>query len=112
MKKLIGIGFALLIVVSALAQDDDLPQAQDPKVKDKINAARIAYITDQCFAPSGSAHPCDNHVRVQNIVSSIRVHAALGTWNFFRCLSLTKETTLRPLSICFLRISAQMAEIS
>ncbi len=47
MKKLIGIGFVLLMAVSAKAQDDDLPQAQDPKVKDKINAARIAYITDQ-----------------------------------------------------------------
>lgn len=47
MKKLIGIGFVLLMAVSAWAQDDDLPQAQDPKVKDKINAARIAYITDQ-----------------------------------------------------------------
>lgn len=47
MKKLIGIGFVLLMALSAWAQDDDLPQAQDPKVKDKINAARIAYITDQ-----------------------------------------------------------------
>ncbi len=47
MKKLIGVGFVLLMAVSAWAQDDDLPQAQDPKVKDKINAARIAYITDQ-----------------------------------------------------------------
>lgn len=35
------------MALSAWAQDDDLPQAQDPKVKDKINAARIAYITDQ-----------------------------------------------------------------
>jgi hypothetical protein len=47
MKKLIGIGFMLLMVVSAWAQDDDLPQPHDPKVKDKINSARIAYITDQ-----------------------------------------------------------------
>ena len=39
--------FVLLMATTAWAQDDDLPQAQDPKVKDKINAARIAYITDQ-----------------------------------------------------------------
>ena len=37
-----------VIVPAAWAQeDDDLPQAQDPKVKDKIQAARVAYITDQ-----------------------------------------------------------------
>ncbi len=47
MKKLLTIGFVLLMALPAWTQDDDLPQAQDPKVKDKINAARIAYITDQ-----------------------------------------------------------------
>jgi len=47
MKTLIRIGLILLMAIPAWAQDDDLPQAQDPKVKDKINAARIAYITDQ-----------------------------------------------------------------
>ena len=47
MKKLIGMAFVLLMATTAWAQDDDLPQAKDPKVKDKINAARIAYITDQ-----------------------------------------------------------------
>ena len=47
MKKVIRIGFILLMSLSAWAQDDELPPAQDPKVKDKINAARIAYITDQ-----------------------------------------------------------------
>jgi hypothetical protein len=47
MKQLLRIGFILLMAVTAWAQDDDLPQAQDPKVRDKINAARIAYITDQ-----------------------------------------------------------------
>ncbi|MEO8474571.1 MAG: hypothetical protein ABI477_20375 [Chryseolinea sp.] len=36
-----------LMMFSALAQDDDLPPAQDPKVRNKIQAARIAYITDQ-----------------------------------------------------------------
>src|SRR6188768_3447942 len=47
MKKVLKIVLALLIMVPAWAQDDELPQAQDPKVRDKINAARIAYITDQ-----------------------------------------------------------------
>ncbi|HOX83863.1 MAG TPA: hypothetical protein PLJ60_09495 [Chryseolinea sp.] len=47
MKSLIRIGLVLLMAIPAWAQDDDLPQTQDPKVKDKINAARIAYITDQ-----------------------------------------------------------------
>jgi hypothetical protein len=47
MKKVLKIVLALLMVVPVWAQDDDLPQAQDPKVRDKINAARIAYITDQ-----------------------------------------------------------------
>lgn len=47
MKKVIRIGFILLMSLSAWAQDNELPPAQDPKVKDKINAARIAYITDQ-----------------------------------------------------------------
>jgi len=35
------------LTLPALAQDDELPAAQDPKVRDKIQAARIAYITDQ-----------------------------------------------------------------
>ncbi len=47
MKKLLRIGFVLLMALPAWAQEDDLPQTQDSKVKDKINAARIAYITDQ-----------------------------------------------------------------
>ena len=33
--------------IPAFAQDDELPQPQDQKVRDKIEAARIAYITDQ-----------------------------------------------------------------
>lgn len=37
----------MLMVLPAFAQDDDLPAAQDPKVRDKIQAARVAYITDQ-----------------------------------------------------------------
>jgi len=47
MKKVLKIVLALIVAIPAWAQDDELPQAQDPKVRDKINAARIAYITDQ-----------------------------------------------------------------
>jgi len=37
-----------LLALPVLAQDDDeLPPAQDPKVRSKIQAARVAYITDQ-----------------------------------------------------------------
>lgn len=36
-----------LMTLPAFAQDEDLPAAQDPKVRDKIQAARVAYITDQ-----------------------------------------------------------------
>ena len=47
MKALAKIIFMCLIAVSAAAQDDDLPQPVDKKGRDKIEAARIAYITDQ-----------------------------------------------------------------
>lgn len=47
MKTLAKIIFLSLIAVSAFAQDDDLPQTQDIKVRDKIQAARVAYITEQ-----------------------------------------------------------------
>lgn len=48
MRYIFIIGLTLMMF-SALAQeqDDDLPAAQDPKVRSKIQAARIAYITDQ-----------------------------------------------------------------
>lgn len=46
MKALLKIAF-VLIIFPAFAQDDELPAAQDPKVRDKIQAARVAYITDQ-----------------------------------------------------------------
>ena len=47
MKYFFAISLTLM-VISALAQDQDeeLP-AQDPKVRSKIQAARVAYITDQ-----------------------------------------------------------------
>ena len=48
MKTLARILFLCLTVISAVAQDDDeVSHAPDQKVRDKIEAARIAYITDQ-----------------------------------------------------------------
>ncbi|RAV99522.1 hypothetical protein [Pseudochryseolinea flava] len=48
MKTLLKIFLLLVIALPAFAQeDDDVPQNADPKVKDKIEAARIAYLTDQ-----------------------------------------------------------------
>ncbi|HTE32179.1 MAG TPA: hypothetical protein VK666_17485 [Chryseolinea sp.] len=48
MKYLMALGFALIMINSqAQDQDDDVPPVQDPKVRNKIQAARIAYITDQ-----------------------------------------------------------------
>lgn len=46
MKAIFRIVLAL-ITLPALAQEDELQTAQDPKVRDKIQAARVAYITDQ-----------------------------------------------------------------
>ena len=46
MKAIVILLFACL-TLPAFAQDEELPAAQDPKVRDKIQAARIAYITDQ-----------------------------------------------------------------
>lgn len=46
MKSLLRILF-ILMIVPAFAQDEELSSAQDPKVRDKIQAARVAYITDQ-----------------------------------------------------------------
>jgi hypothetical protein len=46
MKTLLKLLFTL-IIVPAFAQDEDLPAAQDPKVAIRVQAARIAYITDQ-----------------------------------------------------------------
>ncbi|MDH4089411.1 MAG: hypothetical protein OEV74_02870 [Cyclobacteriaceae bacterium] len=47
MKGLLVILFALMVIAPAFGQDEDLPTVQDTKVRDKIQAARIAYITDQ-----------------------------------------------------------------
>ncbi|HEY9045581.1 MAG TPA: hypothetical protein VIN08_06775 [Ohtaekwangia sp.] len=47
MKILTNIVVLLLLSAPLFAQDDDVPQEQDPQVKQKIQAARVAYITDQ-----------------------------------------------------------------
>src|SRR5688572_2095332 len=46
MKTFVKILFLSLLTTVAFAQDEELP-AQDEKVRDKINAARVAYITEQ-----------------------------------------------------------------
>lgn len=47
MKILTNIVVMLLLSASLYAQDEDLQQEQDPNIKQKIQAARVAYITDQ-----------------------------------------------------------------
>jgi hypothetical protein len=46
MKALLRILFVLL-TLPAHAQEDDIPGTQDARVRDKIQAVRVAYITDQ-----------------------------------------------------------------
>jgi hypothetical protein len=46
MKAILGI-LLTMILLPAWAQDDDLPPATDTKARTKIQAARVAYITDQ-----------------------------------------------------------------
>jgi hypothetical protein len=47
MKIFATLVFFWLTAATSFGQDEDLPQPQDTKVRDKIEAARIAYITDQ-----------------------------------------------------------------
>jgi hypothetical protein len=48
MKALARMIFLCMLSFPAVGQDDDdLPQVQHKKVRDRIEAARIAYITDQ-----------------------------------------------------------------
>jgi hypothetical protein len=48
MKAIVRIVLLCFVIIPVWAQDEDeLPQEQDPKVKEKIQAARVAYITDQ-----------------------------------------------------------------
>ena len=37
----------VFLTLPVLAQEDDIPGTQDARVRDKIQAARVAYITDQ-----------------------------------------------------------------
>ncbi|HEY5747188.1 MAG TPA: hypothetical protein VIU12_13990 [Chryseolinea sp.] len=46
MKAILGI-LLTIILLPAWAQDDDIPPATDTKARNKIQAARVAYITDQ-----------------------------------------------------------------
>lgn len=47
MKTFLKIFLLIITSLPAWAQDDDLPQAQDPHVRSRIRAAHVAYITDQ-----------------------------------------------------------------
>ncbi|SHG51933.1 hypothetical protein SAMN04488109_0634 [Chryseolinea serpens] len=46
MKAILGI-LLTIILLPAWAQDEDIPPVTDTKARDKIQAARVAYITDQ-----------------------------------------------------------------
>ncbi len=46
MKKLITVVLFLFFIINALAQDDEVV-TREPKARDKINAARAAYITER-----------------------------------------------------------------
>ena len=47
MKIFIALVLGLIVIPACAQDDDDVPVAQDPKVRSKIQAARVAYITDQ-----------------------------------------------------------------
>ncbi|HYG20985.1 MAG TPA: hypothetical protein VD816_18735 [Ohtaekwangia sp.] len=47
MKSLLTLMFLCLALVGARAQEDEELPSADPKVREKIHALRIAYITDQ-----------------------------------------------------------------
>src|SRR5262245_55225343 len=47
MKCFMILGLMLLMIPALAQEDDDMPAAQDHVVKSKIQAARVAYITDQ-----------------------------------------------------------------
>jgi len=55
MKAVFKTIFLSLLSIWAFAQDEEIPQPQDQKVRDKIEAARIAYITDQLQLTPGEA---------------------------------------------------------
>lgn len=47
MKFLMAFSFAIVLLPAWAQDEDDLPAGQDPNVRSKIQAARVAYITDQ-----------------------------------------------------------------
>jgi hypothetical protein len=47
MRFMMTLGFVLLVLHVRAQEIDDLPAGQDPNVRSKIQAARVAYITDQ-----------------------------------------------------------------
>jgi hypothetical protein len=47
MKHLKALFACLLLAIPALAQTDEIPEQADQKAREKINAARIAYITEK-----------------------------------------------------------------
>lgn len=47
MKKIYILGLFLLTALMAVAQEGEEGVPQDPKVREKINAARVAYITER-----------------------------------------------------------------
>jgi hypothetical protein len=46
MKTFISIAL-IILAIPLYAQDDDLPEESNPTVRERIQAARVAYITDQ-----------------------------------------------------------------
>lgn len=47
MKYLMAFGFICLFMPLWAQDEDEIPSGQDPNVRSKIQAARVAYITDQ-----------------------------------------------------------------
>ena len=54
MKKIASIVFLCVIATTAFAQDDD-ESPRDPKVREKIEAARIAFITEELQLTPGES---------------------------------------------------------
>jgi hypothetical protein len=54
MKTFLYIALVLL-AIPLYAQDDDLPEDSNPTVRERIQAARVAYITDQLALTSAEA---------------------------------------------------------
>ncbi len=50
---IIFFSFLLVPSVSWAQEEEEVPQGPDPKAKEKIQAARVAYLTDQLGAYTG-----------------------------------------------------------